>query len=306
MKRISSTYLLLLLSLFSTALSETPPSKNAVRLSNVQTLTLHADRETSHRRVSPLPQLKCIGPENVCKLYKIDTMRCTNQGYDYSEEDIQWSCTADLPSEFKLGSTDVICEGYRNADDKWILKGSCGVEYRLLLTEKGEERYGRWRQSNTNEKAKDGDDSKNTVSNFIFAIIIIAVFVFIVIAITGGNNRGGDQGRRLGNNRGGGSGGGGDDDDPPPPYDYQPRSQEKKSNSEGPGFWTGAAAGGAAGGAAGYAMGRRHNDRDRSAGPSYTRRSDYGYRDDPGPAPGPSQSFSPPRSNTGFGSTRRR
>lgn len=308
MKGIPSTYLFLLLSLLSTALSETPPSKNAVRLANVQTLTLHADRETSHRRVSPLPQLNCVGPENVCKLYKIDTMRCTNQGYDYSEEDIQWSCTADLPSEFKLGSTDVICEGYRNADDKWILKGSCGVEYRLLLTEKGEERYGRWRQSNTKEKPKDGDDSKNTVSNAIFAIVIIAVLVFIVIAITGGNNRGGDQGRRLGNNQGGG-GGGDDNDDPPPPYDYQPQFQGKKSNSEKPGFWTGAAAGSAAGGAAGYAMGRRHNqqyDRDSRAGPSYTRRSDYGYRDDPGPAPGPSQSFSPPRSNTGFGSTRRR
>jgi hypothetical protein len=234
-------------------------------------------------------------------------MRCTNQGYDYDEEDIQWSCTADLPSEFKLGSTDVICEGYRNADDKWILKGSCGVEYRLLLTEKGEERYGRWRQSNDKEKSKNGDESESNISGLIFMIIFIAVLFFIAIAISKRNNRDGDPGRRLGNNRGGG-GGGGDDDDPPPPYDYQPQSQQKKSNS-GPGFWTGAAAGGAAGGAAGYAMGRRHNqqyDRETRAGPSYTRRNDYDYRDDPGPAPGPSQSFSPPRSNTGFGSTRRR
>lgn len=312
MKGIPSTCLLLLVSLLSTALSETPPSRDAVRLSKVQTLTLHADRETSHRRVSPLPQLKCIGPENVCKLYKIDTMRCTNQGYDYSEEDIQWSCTAYLPSEFKLGSTDVICEGYRNADDKWILKGSCGVEYRLLLTEKGEERFGRWRQSTTNEKPKDGDGSESDYSGLMILIIIIAVLFLIGYAKSRVSNRDGDRGRRLGgNNQGGGGGGGGrgDDDDPPPPYDHQPQSREKKSNSEGPGFWTGVAAGGAAGGAAGYAMGRRHNsrnDRDARAGPSYTRRSDYGNRDDPGPAPGPSQSFSPARPNTGFGSTRRR
>lgn len=70
-------------------------------------------------------------------------MRCTNQGYDYDIEDVQWTCTADLPAEFKLGATDVICEGYRNADDKWVLKGSCGVEYRLLLTEAGEKRFGK-------------------------------------------------------------------------------------------------------------------------------------------------------------------
>ncbi|RAO72104.1 uncharacterized protein BHQ10_008116 [Talaromyces amestolkiae] len=236
-------------------------------------------------------------------------MRCTNQGYDYDEEDIQWSCTADLPSEFKLGSTDVICEGYRNADDKWILKGSCGVEYRLLLTEKGEERYGRLRQSPHKEKSKDGDESESNISGLIFMLIFIAVLFFIAFAISRGNNRGGDRGRRLGENNRGGGGGGDDNDDPPPPYDYQPQSRQKKSNSGGPGFWTGAAAGGAAGGAAGYAMGRRHNsqyDRDTGAGPSYTRRNDYGYRDDPGPAPGPSQSFSPARSNTGFGSTRRR
>lgn len=311
MKGIKSTHLLFVLSILSTALSETPPSKNAVRLSNVQTLTLYADRETSHRRVSPLPQLKCVGPQNVCKLYKIDAMRCTNQGYDYDEEDIQWSCTADLPSEFKLGSTDVICEGYRNADDKWILKGSCGVEYRLLLTEKGEERYGRWRQSPNKEKSKDGDESGSNISGLIFMLIFIAVLFFIAFNISRVNNRGGDRGRRLGgNNRGGGGSGGGDDnDDPPPPYDYQPQSRQKKPSSGGPGFWTGAAAGGAAGGAAGYAMGRRHNsryDRDTRAESSYTRRNDYGYRDDSGPAPGPSQSFSPARSNTGFGSTRRR
>lgn len=305
MKQMFPTYPLLLLSLLSTALSETPPSKNAVRLSNVQTLTLHADRETSHRRVSPIPQLRCV--ENVCNLYKIDTMRCTNQGYDYDEEDIQWSCTADLPSEFKLGSTDVICEGYRNADDKWILKGSCGVEYRLLLTEKGEERYGHWRQSNFKNKSKDGNGSDSNISGLIFMIIFIAVLFYIAISISRGNNRDGVRGHRLGNNRRGG--GGDDDDDPPPPYDYQPRSQWKRSNAGGPGFWTGAAAGGAAGAAAGYAMGSRRNpqnDRDTRAGPSFTGRNDYGYGDDTGPAPGPSQSFSPARSNTGFGSTRRR
>ncbi|RHZ58747.1 DUF1183 domain protein [Aspergillus thermomutatus] len=124
--------------------SESPPGRNAILLSRVQSLTLRADRLTSSRRVSPIPQLKCVGPsKRICDMYTIDTMRCTNAGYEYEEEDVQWTCTAPLPEEFKLGATDVVCEGYRNADDKWVLKGSCGVEYRLLLTERGERRFGK-------------------------------------------------------------------------------------------------------------------------------------------------------------------
>ncbi|KMU89320.1 transmembrane protein 66 [Coccidioides immitis H538.4] len=118
------------------------PSRNAVLLSNIQTLTLHANRKTSHRRVSAIPQLTCVGPsKRICSLYIPDVMRCTNQGYDYDENDIQWTCTAELPPEFKLGSTEVVCEGYRDSNDPWILKGSCGVEYRMLLTEEGERKF---------------------------------------------------------------------------------------------------------------------------------------------------------------------
>lgn len=301
MKAASINHLFLLLSLFSAALSETPPGKNAIRLSNVQTLTLHADRKTTHRRVSPLPQLKCVGPSQICKLYDIDTLRCTNQGYDYDEEDIQWSCTASLPEEFKLGSTDVICEGYRNADDKWVLKGSCGVEYRLLLTEKGEQRYGR--RSDEAPSKKD-DESKGWVERYLFMMLFVGVCIIIIYAALNDNNgRNNRPRRRRNNNPGGpwgGDGGGGSDDDPPPPYDYQTAPQYKRSKGSGPGFWTGAAAGTAAGGAAGYAMGRRHNQQQTNAGPSYTGRDDY--RDDSSS----SQTFSPTRTNTGFGSTKRR
>ena len=119
------------------------PSKSilglAILLSSVKTLTLRSNALTSHRRVSAVPQLKCVGP--ACKHHNVERMRCTNQGSSYNEEDIEWSCVADMPSDFKLGSTEVICEGYANRDDPYVLKGSCGVEYRLLLTEQGEERF---------------------------------------------------------------------------------------------------------------------------------------------------------------------
>lgn len=253
--------------------SNRAPSKNAILLSNVQTLTLRSGRQTSNRRVSSIPQLKCIGPSRkICSLHTIDVMQCTNQGYDYDEEDVQWSCSASLPAEFKLGETEVICEGYRDPDDKWVLKGSCGVEYRLLLTDAGEETYGRM------------ENDHPGVSLLIYFIIFAVICFFLFKACTGPNRGGGRWGR------GGGWGGGGNPPyEPPPPYDSPYSSRRSWSSgmgSSGPGFWSGAALGGATG----YGLGRR------SGG---TRSSNHD------PWVGGSGSSSRHQS-TGFGSTRRR
>jgi hypothetical protein len=75
---------------------------------------------------------------NAKSLYEVDVMRCTNAGSDYDDDNVQWTCKASLPPEFKLGSTDVSCEGYDSPEDPYVLKGSCGVSYRLVLTEEGE------------------------------------------------------------------------------------------------------------------------------------------------------------------------
>lgn len=115
---------------------------NAILLSKVKTLTLRGGQKTTARRTSAVPQLKCVGGSGK-GYYDVDVMRCTNQGAENDAEDIQWTCQASLPPEFKLGSTDVICEGYDSPEDPYVLKGSCGVEYRLVLTEVGEERYGK-------------------------------------------------------------------------------------------------------------------------------------------------------------------
>lgn len=115
--------------------------KDKVLLSHVKTLTLRNNKATTARRVSAIPQLKCVGG-NAKGLYDLDVMRCKNSGSDYNANDIQWTCQASLPPEFKLGSTEVMCEGYSSSEDPYILKGSCGVEYRLVLTPVGEEKYG--------------------------------------------------------------------------------------------------------------------------------------------------------------------
>ena len=138
------TVLTLLTLLLATLLPTTAlksKSSNAVLLSKIRTLTVRTDRLTSSRRIAPIPQLNCIGG-NAQGLYSIDVLRCKNSGSEYDAEDVQWTCQASLPPEFKLGSTDVVCEGYESSEDQYVLKGSCGVEYRLVLTEEGEKRYG--------------------------------------------------------------------------------------------------------------------------------------------------------------------
>lgn len=130
------------LSLLPTPTSAARKPPNAILLSKVKTLTLHGDQKTTARRSSAVPQLKCVGGSGK-GYYDVDVMRCSNQGSEYDAEDIQWTCQASLPPEFKLGSTDVVCEGYDGSEDPYVLKGSCGVEYRLVLTDAGEEKYGK-------------------------------------------------------------------------------------------------------------------------------------------------------------------
>jgi SOCE-associated regulatory factor of calcium homoeostasis len=58
---------------------------NSVLLSNVKTLTVKQGAKTSARRLSAIPQLKCIGG-SALGLYDVDVMRCENMGGDYDEE----------------------------------------------------------------------------------------------------------------------------------------------------------------------------------------------------------------------------
>lgn len=153
-------------------------AKDAVLLSTVRTLTLHGENKlTTSRRVTPIPQLTCIGG-NAKGLYNVDLMRCTNSGSEYDPEDIQWTCKANLPPEFKLGSTEVVCEGFDDAEDAYVLKGSCGVEYRLVLTEAGEEKFGRpgWFNSRQKESKSAGSDEKD-VGGSLFAVLFWCAFI---------------------------------------------------------------------------------------------------------------------------------
>ncbi|KAH8176029.1 SOCE-associated regulatory factor of calcium homoeostasis domain-containing protein [Sarocladium implicatum] len=277
------------------------PKKDAILLSKVETLTFRGNgAKTTSRRVSPIPQLKCVSNSRICALHEPEVLRCTNQGSSYGDEDIEWSCTASLPRELKLGSTEVICEGYKSSDDPYVLKGSCGVEYTLVLTDEGEQRYpdiakGSWFGG--------GGAGNSGGANWVFIFIFLAVLGWIIYSareraagrdpIRGGGRRPGDGGGG-GGGWGPGWGGGPDDNDPPPPY---PGAKPSVTAQAGwrPGFWSGLAGGAAAGYMAG---GRRNNNDSRGSsrfGSNYASSSGSG-----------SFSSGSRHQSTGFGSTSRR
>ncbi|RPA83758.1 DUF1183-domain-containing protein [Ascobolus immersus RN42] len=217
-----------------------------IHISRVKSLVLRSGAKTTGRRNSPIPQLKCVGGD-AKGLYDVDVMRCRNMGSDYGDEgDASWECTAELPKWFKLGSTDVLCEGYSSPEDAYILKGSCGVEYRLLLTDAGHQKYpGR---NGWGSKLKPDGGSLDW-TDIAFYLLFIGVLGYIIYAACTSITPA--EGRRPGGNRpgfggGGGGFGGGGPGDPPPPYEYKPSSPPTQQGAWRPGFWSGMAAGAAA------------------------------------------------------------
>lgn len=277
--------------------------KDAILLSDVQSLTLRGNGAmTSHRRVPAVPQLKCISRKEICRLYDIDIMRCTNQGSGYGDEDIQWSCAATLPEELKLGSTDVICEGYSSADDPYVLKGSCGVEYRLVLTGKGHRRY-----PNLNDGSGWFDNGRGGTDwgAWLFTIIFVMILGIILYSacFAPQNRQQGRPRRRPGFGGGGWNPGWGPDMDPPPPY---PGNKPSTTGQQGwqPGFWSGLAGGAAAG----YFAGNRNNQRNghQTGYGSIGRGNRWGTGSSNGRSSSSSSGGSARHESTGFGSTSRR
>jgi hypothetical protein len=321
-------------------------SGSKVKLSNVQSLTLRKDQQTSARRVDPIPQvrlptllssltpltdsqLKCIGGSGR-GLYEPEVMRCKNSGSDYDENSIQWTCTASLPDEFKLGSTDVICEGYDYPEDPYILKGSCGVEYRLILTEKGQEKYGKgkggWWGGDDEEDRPDGPKTMaEKIAGGLFWMLFGGVVLWMIYSALRNRAQGPAGPVVAGNRPGWGGGGGGgwgggypddNNDDPPPPYypnnPSNPKSGYGATQGWRPGFWSGAAGGAAGGAAAGWAarqFGNRGN-RNNQTGSGWGGNGNGGRWNNGGEGSSRSSSgdsFSSTRhESTGFGSTSRR
>ncbi|GAA6227153.1 store-operated calcium entry-associated regulatory factor [Lates japonicus] len=115
----------------------------SVLLRDIQVLTLYKGRYTTARRSSPIPQLQCVGGSAGCQAFVPEVVQCQNKGWD--GVDVQWECKTDMDNTYRFGSIQVSCEGYNHPADAYILKGSCGLEYTLELTEEGRRRtQGSW------------------------------------------------------------------------------------------------------------------------------------------------------------------
>ncbi|XP_069834143.1 store-operated calcium entry-associated regulatory factor [Dendropsophus ebraccatus] len=109
-----------------------------VLLRDIQAVTLYADRYTNARRTNPILQLKCVGGSAGCSAVIPQVVQCHNRGWDGI--DIQWECKMDLDNAYRFGKIEVNCEGFEYPDDPYVLRGSCGLEYTLELTEEGRRR----------------------------------------------------------------------------------------------------------------------------------------------------------------------
>ncbi|KAM8772504.1 store-operated calcium entry-associated regulatory factor isoform 2-T2 [Acanthopagrus schlegelii] len=119
------------------------PTVGSVLLRDVQVLTLYKGRYTTARRSRPVSQLQCVGGSAGCHSFTPEVVQCQNKGWD--GVDVQWECKTDMDNKYRFGRIEVSCEGYSNPDDAYILKGSCGLEYTLELTEEGRRRtQGSW------------------------------------------------------------------------------------------------------------------------------------------------------------------
>ncbi|XP_030580441.1 store-operated calcium entry-associated regulatory factor [Archocentrus centrarchus] len=110
----------------------------SVLLRDIQALTLYKNRYTTARRSSPIPQLKCVGGSAGCQAFVPEVVQCVNKGWD--GVDVQWECKTDMDNTYRFGHIAVSCEGYSHPADAYILKGSCGLEYTLEMTEEGHRR----------------------------------------------------------------------------------------------------------------------------------------------------------------------
>ncbi|KAL1234058.1 Store-operated calcium entry-associated regulatory factor [Trichinella spiralis] len=115
-------------------------SRDRIRLRDVEVLTLKDGAYTSGRRVTPIPQLKCVGGTAGCTYFRPHVVQCYNRGTDGS--DVHWECKTNMDPRFQFGTIEVICEGYNYPDDEFILKGSCGLEYSIDWAYNGQQK--RW------------------------------------------------------------------------------------------------------------------------------------------------------------------
>ncbi|KAM3584454.1 Store-operated calcium entry-associated regulatory factor [Umbelopsis sp. WA50703] len=304
--RYSVALFAFLLALAAADRNQQAPKK--VRLRDLSAITLHADRQTSARRSSPIPQLECVGGD-ACHDFQPKVVRCQNDGFD--GYDVQWTCTANLPDNIEFGDIEVSCEGFDFPEDPFVLVNSCGLEYSLYYKNKAERMV-----SNDDERYfPKSRPTPSMPSNLDYLISkLFSLISFGVLLVVVWNIYKSCMGRGLG--RSGSSGPdrpwfGGDDDNSggggfPPGKGGRTYQSPGVGGYGSPGFWSGVGLGGLGA----YMLNRQNQQR---TAPSQTQRTSQ-YSGPSRSSPSFSRSYtseisspsSSMREASGFGGTRRR
>lgn len=146
-----------------------------VPLADITALTFTKGVKTTGRRAAPIDQLSCRGKS--CYKYEPEVVQCTVTGHNGN--DPQWACKGTFPKGLDLGRTDVICEGYEDVNDPFILEGSCGLEYTLIDSGYTEPRPEPTRTTTTTVSYDDGYD----YGTILFGIFMIALMMFIIVGV---------------------------------------------------------------------------------------------------------------------------
>ncbi|XP_054166516.1 store-operated calcium entry-associated regulatory factor-like [Oppia nitens] len=282
--------------------------KDKIKLKDVQVLTLRPNEWTTGRRSSSVPQLKCIGGH--CDAIRGQNVQCYNRGSD--GRDVQWECKAQINSNYKFGTVDVICEGYDYPDDDYVLVGSCGLEYSIESSGGGGGFASDYVYSNLKSKPTKG---------FSFGFILTAVaLIFIIYYVclrrpnrdppTGQPPRSSTRappppGFRSdyydNNSPGSGSGCGSSFSSSGPSYGFNTEGPQTRAANNGNGFFSGILAGGALGYLFGSRTNTNYNDQSSYFDRRHTRSSPFSS-----PSGGYSSSSSTTTTTSGFGGTKRR
>ncbi|KIO34618.1 hypothetical protein M407DRAFT_88632 [Tulasnella calospora MUT 4182] len=217
-----------------------------ILLESIKSLTFYKDEMTSARRTSPIPQLTCIG--KACALYQPEAVQCVNTGG--TGVDINWKCEADLPAALRFGRISVGCEGWSRSGDPYVLKGSCGLEYRLIQVPNQFNANPDHSNSSSWSSFKGWSAIDMLYYAFWIGILVWMLWAFLKPCIPSLRSSRNTPNRRPGGgsrpNTYPGSGGGYSSsrhNPPPPPYSERPPKDTSSSSGSGrnwqPGFWTG-------------------------------------------------------------------
>ncbi|XP_039614152.1 store-operated calcium entry-associated regulatory factor [Polypterus senegalus] len=286
----------------------------SVLLRDIQVLTLYRGRYTNSRRTSPVPQLQCTGGSAGCSAFVPEVVQCQNKGWDGI--DVQWECKADMDYSYRFGKVEVSCEGYNYPEDPYVLKGSCGLEYTIDLTESGRQRnkgaydnngFGSYFYQDKSDNVKYQSDNGGMSLAVVAILLLIAYGVykmFLCRPLQGQERFPNDVPGAMGaNDYSGGFGSAA----PPPPGFKTEYSGYGNYNSgygfsnaftgpyhqrnTGPGFWSGMGAGGVLG----YLFGNRRSQPNVSPGRSMFNTNATAHQSTPGT-----------RAASGYGGTKRR